>query len=417
MLKQIEGSLGIAEAVALCRPGAVCAYPISPQTHIVENVGKLVKQGTLKDCEFINVESEFAAISVSIGASAGGVRTYTATASQGLLYMTEGVYNASGLGLPIVMTVASRAIGAPINIWNDHSDSLSQRDSGWLQLFCESNQDALDTHIMAFKIAETVGLPIMVCMDGFVLTHAFERLDVPSQEMIDSFLPPYEPKEYLDPKEPISMGAMVGPEAFTEVRLLQQRKMVKALQVIEDVTKEYRALTGRNSGGLLDCYNCENADIKLVILGSSVGTAKDAVDELKKKGINVGIISLKSYRPFPYEAMRAAIGDTKKVVCLERAFSFGARGIICPEVKRAVEGLDTKVCTAIAGLGGRAILASTINNIVDYALNDKFTEEVTWVDVDNKVLNNYLQSAEGVTFPEGPIADSALKDSLRNVRA
>lgn len=417
MLKQIEGSLGIAEAVALCRPGAVCAYPISPQTHIVENVGKLVKQGTLKDCEFINVESEFAAISVSIGASAGGVRTYTATASQGLLYMTEGVYNASGLGLPIVMTVASRAIGAPINIWNDHSDSLSQRDSGWLQLFCESNQDALDTHIMAFKIAETVGLPVMVCMDGFVLTHAFERLDVPSQEMIDSFLPLYEPKEYLDPKEPISMGAMVGPEAFTEVRLLQQRKMVKALQVIEDVTKEYRALTGRNSGGLLDCYNCENADIKLVILGSSVGTAKDAVDELKKKGINVGIISLKSYRPFPYEAMRAAIGDTKKVVCLERAFSFGARGIICPEVKRAVEGLDTKVCTAIAGLGGRAILASTINNIVDYALNDKFTEEVTWVDVDNKVLNNYLQSAEGVTFPEGPIADSALKDSLRNVRA
>ena len=417
MLKQIEGSLGIAEAVALCRPGAVCAYPISPQTHIVENVGKLVKQGTLKDCEFINVESEFAAISVSIGASAGGVRTYTATASQGLLYMTEGVYNASGLGLPIVMTVASRAIGAPINIWNDHSDSLSQRDSGWLQLFCESNQDALDTHIMAFKIAETVGLPVMVCMDGFVLTHAFERLDVPSQEMIDSFLPPYEPKEYLDPKEPISMGAMVGPEAFTEVRLLQQRKMVKALQVIEDVTKEYRALTRRNSGGLLDCYNCENADLKLVILGSSVGTAKDAVDELKKKGINVGIISLKSYRPFPYEAMRAAIGDTKKVVCLERAFSFGARGIICPEVKRAVEGTDTKVYTAIAGLGGRAILGSTINNIVDYALNDKFTEEVTWVDVDHKVLNNYLQSAEGVTFPEGPIADSALKDSLRNVRA
>ena len=413
----MKAPLGIAEAVALCRPGAVCAYPISPQTHIVENVGKLVKQGTLKDCEFINVESEFAAISVSIGASAGGVRTYTATASQGLLYMTEGVYNASGLGLPIVMTVASRAIGAPINIWNDHSDSLSQRDSGWLQLFCESNQDALDTHIMAFKIAETVGLPVMVCMDGFVLTHAFERLDVPSQEMIDSFLPPYEPKEYLDPKEPISMGAMVGPEAFTEVRLLQQRKMVKALQVIEDVTKEYRALTGRNSGGLLDCYNCENADLKLVILGSSVGTAKDAVDELKKKGINVGIISLKSYRPFPYEAMRAAIGDTKKVVCLERAFSFGARGIICPEVKRAVEGTDSKVYTAIAGLGGRAILGSTIDNIVDYALNDKFTEEVTWVDVDHKVLNNYLQSAEGVTFPEGPIADSALKDSLRNVRA
>ena len=170
-LRQIEGSLGIAEAVALCRPGAVCAYPISPQTHIVENIGKFVKEGKLENCEFINCESEFSAMSISIGASAGGVRTYTATASQGLLFMTEGVYNASGLGLPIVMTVASRAIGAPINIWNDHSDSLSQRDSGWLQLFCESNQDAVDTHIMAFKIAEKVGLPVMVLMDGFVLLY------------------------------------------------------------------------------------------------------------------------------------------------------------------------------------------------------------------------------------------------------
>ena len=203
MLKQIEGSLGIAEAVALCRPGAVCAYPISPQTHIVENIGKFVKEGKLENCEFINCESEFSAMSISIGASAGGVRTYTATASQGLLFMAEGVYNASGLGLPIVMTVASRAIGAPINIWNDHSDSLSQRDSGWLQLFCESNQDAVDTHIMAFKIAEKVGLPVMVLMDGFVLTHAFERLDIPSQEQIDSFLPEYEPTEFLNPEEPI----------------------------------------------------------------------------------------------------------------------------------------------------------------------------------------------------------------------
>ena len=182
MLKQIEGSLGVAEAVALCRPGVVCAYPISPQTHIVENVGKFVKTGTLKDCDFLNVESEFSAMSVAIGSSVGGARTYTATASQGLLFMTEGIYSASGLGLPIVMTVASRAIGGPINIWNDHSDSLSQRDSGWLQLFCESNQDAVDTHIMAFKIAEKVGLPVMVCMDGFVLTHAFERLDIPDQE-------------------------------------------------------------------------------------------------------------------------------------------------------------------------------------------------------------------------------------------
>ncbi len=413
MLKQIEGSLGIAEAVALCRPGAVCAYPISPQTHIVENVGKFVKEGKLENCEFINCESEFSAMSISIGASAGGVRTYTATASQGLLYMAEGIYNASGLGLPIVMTVASRAIGAPINIWNDHSDSLSQRDSGWLQLFCESNQDAVDTHIMAFKIAEKVGLPVMVLMDGFVLTHAFERLDIPSQEQIDSFLPDYEPTEFLNPEEPISMGAMVGPEAFTEVRLLQQRKMYKALDVIEEVTKEYRALTGHNSGGLVDCYNCEGADIKLVIAGSSVGTAKDEIDRLTAQGYKVGIISLKAFRPFPYEAMRQAIGDCKKVVVLERAFSFGARGIIAPEVERAMRGTGCAIHTAIAGLGGRAIVANTIKNIVDLGLNDKLTDEVTWVDVDANVLNNYLKDAEGVSFEVGPISDSAVEKSVR----
>lgn len=416
MLKQIEGSLGIAEAVALCRPGAVCAYPISPQTHIVENVGKLVKEGKLENCEFINCESEFSAMSISIGASAGGVRTYTATASQGLLFMAEGVYNASGLGLPIVMTVASRAIGAPINIWNDHSDSLSQRDSGWLQLFCESNQDAVDTHIMAFKIAEEVGLPVMVLMDGFVLTHAFERLDIPSQEQIDSFLPEYQPTEYLDPKEPISMGAMVGPEAFTEVRLLQQRKMYKALPVIERVTKEYRALTGRNSGGLVECYNCEGADVKIVMAGSSVGTALDEIERLSKEGYKVGIISLKAYRPFPYDAMREAIGDCKNVVVVERAFSFGARGIIGPEVERAVRGTGTEVHSVIAGLGGRAIFGSTVKRIADLALAHELKDEVTWVDVDPKVLNNYLKDVEGVTFADGPVSDTAIIDSVKNER-
>ncbi len=413
MLKQIEGSLGIAEAVALCRPGAVCAYPISPQTHIVENVGKLVKVGTLKDCEFINCESEFSAMSISIGASAGGVRTYTATASQGLLYMCEPVFNASGLGLPIVMTVASRAIGAPINIWNDHSDSIAMRDSGWMQLFCESNQDALDTHIMAFKIAETIGCPVMVCMDGFVLTHAFERLDLPSQEQIDTFLPPYEPKEYLTTKEPISMGAMVGPEAFTEVRFLHQRKMAKALKVIEDVTAEYRAITGHHSGGLLDCYNCEDADIKLIIMGSTVGTAKDAVDELKAQGIKAGIISLKSYRPFPYDALRAAIGDTKKVVIVERTLSYGARGILQADVERACCGLNTSIHTAICGLGGRAILGTTIKDVVKYGLEDKFKDEMTWFDIDGKVLNSYLQGAEGVTVPEGPLGESDLMATVK----
>ena len=214
MLKQIEGSQAVAEAVGLCRPEVICAYPISPQTHIVEGLGKMVKSGELRRCEFINVESEFAAMSVSIGASAAGARSYTATASQGLLFMAEAVYNASGLGLPIVMTVANRAIGAPINIWNDHSDSLSMRDSGWIQLFAETNQEALDLHILAFRLAEELSLPAIVCMDGFILTHAYERVDMPTQAQVDAYLPRYEPRQVLDPGQPVSIGAMVGPEAL-----------------------------------------------------------------------------------------------------------------------------------------------------------------------------------------------------------
>ncbi|MCG8488426.1 MAG: pyruvate ferredoxin oxidoreductase, partial [Chromatiales bacterium] len=199
MLKQIEGSQGIAQAVARCRPEVICAYPITPQTHIVEDLGAMVKGGTLTDCEFINVESEFAALSVAIGSSATGARSYTATASQGLLYMAEAVYNASGLGLPIVMTVGNRAIGAPINIWNDQSDSMSMRDAGWIQLFAETNQEALDLHIQAFRIAETLSMPVMVCVDGFILTHAYERMDIPEQEQVDRFLPPFVPRQVLDP--------------------------------------------------------------------------------------------------------------------------------------------------------------------------------------------------------------------------
>ncbi len=189
MLKQTEGSHAVAEAVALCRPQVICAYPITPQTHIVEGLGEMVKSGELAGCEFINVESEFAALSVAIGASAAGVRTYTATSSQGLLFMAEAVYNAAGLGLPIVMTIGNRAIGAPINIWNDHSDSMSMRDAGWIQLYAETNQEALDLHIQAFRLAEELSCPVMVCMDGFILTHAYDRVDVPTQEEVDA-LPP-----------------------------------------------------------------------------------------------------------------------------------------------------------------------------------------------------------------------------------
>src|SRR5918996_189303 len=232
MLEQKEGSHAVADAVALCRPEVVCAYPISPQTHIVEALSDKVRTGELAPCEYVSVESEFAAMSVAIGASATGARAYTATASQGLLYMAEALFNASGLGLPIVMTVANRAIGAPINIWNDHTDSMSQRDCGWIQLFAETNQEALELHVQAFRLAEELSLPVMVCMDGFILTHAYERVDVPTQEQVDGFLPPYEPRQVLDPGEPVTIGAMVGPEAFFEVRYLMHAKQMQALDLV-----------------------------------------------------------------------------------------------------------------------------------------------------------------------------------------
>src|SRR5204863_7573044 len=204
----MEGSRAVAEAVARCRPEVICAYPISPQTHIVERLSDVVRTGELDPCQFINVESEFAAMSVAIGASATGARTFTATASQGLLYMVEALYNASGLGLPIVMTVANRAIGAPINIWNDHSDSMSQRDSGWIQLYAETNQEALDLHMQAYRLAEQLSLPVMVCMDGFILTHAYERVDLPTQAQVDAFVPPFRPRQALDPADPWTIAAM-----------------------------------------------------------------------------------------------------------------------------------------------------------------------------------------------------------------
>src|SRR5918994_5310518 len=251
MLRQLEGSRAVAETVALCRPEVIGAYPISPQTHIVEGLSTLVKTGRLAPCEYINVESEFAAMSVCIGASATGARTYTATASQGLLFMAEAVYNAAGLGLPIVMTIANRAIGAPINIWNDHSDAMSQRDSGWIQLYAESNQEAADLHVQAFRLAEALSVPVMVCMDGFILTHAVEQVELPTQQEVDAFVPPFTPRQVLDPDEPMTIGAMVGPEAFTEVKYLMHAKQMRALDVIPEIAGEFEQAFGRDSGGLL----------------------------------------------------------------------------------------------------------------------------------------------------------------------
>jgi pyruvate ferredoxin oxidoreductase alpha subunit len=408
MLKQIEGSRAVAEAVALCRPEVICAYPISPQTHIVEGLGELVKSGALSPCEFINVESEFAAMSVSIGASAAGARSYTATASQGLLYMSEAVYNASGLGLPIVMTVANRAIGAPINIWNDHSDSMSQRDSGWLQLFAETNQEAADLHIQAFRLGEELSLPVMVCMDGFILTHAVERVDLPEQADVDAFLPPYEPRQVLDPSEPVSIGAMVGPEAFMEVRYLAHAKQTQALERIPQIAQEFRERFGRDAGGLVRAYRCEDAETIVIALGSVLGTLKDTVDEMRTAGVKVGVLGIQSYRPFPLAAVRAALQEARRVVVLEKSFSVGLGGVLSTDVRLALSGLHLQGYTVVAGLGGRAIPKASVARMLAEAIAGQL-EPLTFLDLDWRIVNRQLER-ERQTRRSGPVPENVLRD-------
>jgi pyruvate ferredoxin oxidoreductase alpha subunit len=408
MLKQIEGSHAVAEAVALARPEVICAYPISPQTHIVEGLGELVKDGTLTPCEFINVESEFAAMSVAIGSSAAGARTYTATASQGLLFMAEAVYNASGLGLPIVMTVANRAIGAPINIWNDHSDSMSQRDCGWIQLFAESNQEAVDLHIQAFKLAEELSMPVMVCMDGFILTHAYERVDIPEQADVDAFLPPYEPRQVLDTSDPVSIGAMVGPEAFMEVRYLAHAKQLMALDVIPRIAEEFNARFGRNSGGLIRTYKTEGADTIVIALGSVLGTIKDTIDEMQADGIKIGVLGIQSFRPFPIAAVRAVLQGAKKFVVLEKSFSVGLGGVVSTDVRLAMTGIGLKGFTIIAGLGGRAITKASLHRAFREAVADTL-EQTTFLDLDWRIVNRQLER-EAQMRRSGPIAENLLRD-------
>ena len=410
MRDQLEGSQAVARAVARCRPEVVSAYPISPQTHIVEALSDMVRTGELAPCEYLLVESEFAAMSAAIGASAAGARAYTATASQGLLYMAEALYNASGLGLPIVMTLANRAIGAPINIWNDHSDAMSQRDSGWIQLYAESNQAAVDLHIQAFKLAEELSLPVMVCMDGFVLTNAVEPLEIPSQEQIDAFLPAYEPRQVLDPDYPVTIGAMVGPEAFTEVRYLAHAKQMQALDLAPELAAEFATSFGRPSGGLLRRYRTEGAKTILVALGSVLGTIEDVVDELRDEGERIGALGITCFRPFPIDEVREALAGADRVVVVERAFAVGIGGIVGQNVRLALGGVPPVVYDVVAGLGGRAITRRSLRKLVEDVREGSIEpNRLHFLDMDWKLVERELQRLSE-TRRSGPHAENILRD-------
>jgi pyruvate ferredoxin oxidoreductase alpha subunit len=418
MLKQVEGSRAVAEAVAACRPRVICAYPITPQTHIVEALGALVKKGEL-NAQFMNVESEFAAMSAVIGASAAGARAYTATASQGLLYMSEAVYNAAGLGLPVVMTVANRAIGAPINIWNDHSDAMSQRDAGWIQLYAETNQEAADLHVQAFRIAEELSNPVMVCMDGFLLTHASERVDTPAQDQVDAFLPPYQPRQVLDPDDPVSIGAMVGPEAFTEVRFLADMRMRQALDLIPAVAADFGQRFGRSSGGLVRPYRTEDAELVVVALGSVLGTVKDTVDELRADGIRAGVLGITSFRPFPAQAVRDALDNghrLRRLVVIERALAPGSGGIVTADLRAALAATDggtplagnTIISAVIAGLGGRPVTRKSLRPALIAAQHGALAP-FSYLDLREDLAEAELARMRAVRR-SGPSAENMLRD-------
>jgi len=271
--QQLEGARAVAEAVRLCRPQVIAAYPITPQTHIIEHLAQMVANGGLI-VEYVSVESEFAAASLVLGAVAGGARAFTASASQGLLLMTEVLYNISGMRLPVVMVCANRAISSPINIFSDHQDSMAQRDSGWIQLYVESNQEAVDTLIQAYRIAERCELPVMVCMDGFFLTHTFEPVDMPDQAVVDQFLPTFQFSRTLDPKHPMTLGGGSEPENYLEFRASQHVALLQAQEIIKTTDADYAEHFGRGYGGLIDPYRVDGADTVLLGLGSMMGAVK-----------------------------------------------------------------------------------------------------------------------------------------------
>lgn len=409
MLKQIEGSRAMAEAIGLCRPEVICAYPITPQTHIVEGLGEMVRTGEITKCEFINVESEFAALSVAIGASAAGARAYTATASQGLLYMAEAVYSASGLGLPIVMTIGNRAIGAPINIWNDHSDAMSMSDAGWMQLFAETNQEAADLHIQAFHLAEELSMPVMVCVDGFILTHAVEQVEIPDQADVDAYLPPYDPVQVLDPVDPISIGAMVGPDAFTEVRYLQHYKQTLALRLIPEFAAEFKTRFGRDSGGLLRSYRADDAELIVVAMGSVNGTIKDTIDEMRADGLSVGLVTLVSFRPFPTAALREKLVSARNVVVIEKSLAVGMGGPLANNVDLALRNVTAapRVHSVIAGLGGRPITRESIRRVLRRTLLQPW-EGSHFLDLNEEIVAKELHYVRKVRR-SGPTAENLLR--------
>lgn len=369
-MKVVEGSYAIAHAVMCCRPDVISAYPITPQTHIVENLSQMVANGEL-DSEFLTVDSEFSALSVLVGVCAAGGRGYSSTTSQGLALMYEVLYNVSGLRMPLVMNVANRAMGAPLNIWNDQQDSIGARDVGWIQIYAENVQEAVDATLQAYKIAEDkdIRTPVMVCMDGFVLTHVYEPVELLDKEKAREFLPDFKPEHILDPARPMTFGAFADPSTYTEFRYQQFEAQLKALPKIEEVARQFEESFGRYYGGLIDGYFLDDAEIVIVTLGSVVGTVKDAIDAMRSEGKKVGLLKIRSYRPFPVQALRKALKDAAVIAVMEKDVAIGGEAGLVTDLKAAFysSSIRTPIIGFAAGLGGRDITIKDIRKIVEKA--------------------------------------------------
>jgi len=364
----LEGAMAVAHAVARCRPEVIAAYPITPQTHISEELSTIVADGEL-DAEFVKVESEFGAASVVLGASAAGARAYTATSSQGLMLMAEVLWNMAGMRLPVVLACANRSVSAPLSIWCDHQDAESIRDCGVIQIYAEDAQEACDQHVIAFKVAEDrrVLLPVMVNLDGFLLTHVFEPVELPDQDLTDKFLGKYEALYKLDVDNPMSFGCFTEPDKCMEGRWMIHDASLRSLGVIEEVSKAFAQAFGRTSGGLVEEYRSKDAETVLVAKGSISGTIKDVVDELRDKGRKVGLVRLKTFRPFPRDAVVKALRGAREIAVIEKGGSFGAGGIVTPDLKDCLydAGLRIPVSGFCVQLGGREVTPDGIREIID----------------------------------------------------
>jgi len=356
MKKIEEASIAVAEAVKLCRAEVIPIYPITPQTHNAEALSELVANGEL-DAAIINVESEHSAMSAAIGASAAGSRTYTATSSQGLKYMSELLFVASGMRFPIVMMVANRSLSAPLNIWNDHSDSMAERDSGWMQIYVETAQEAVDRTIQSFKIAESCLIPVMVCMDGFVLTHSYENVDIPEQKEVDAFLPKINLPFVLNPEKPVTMGSVASPGYYMEIKKEQHENMLLAMEKIKKIENEF-TLKFKREYSVIEEYYLEDAEKIIICMGTVCGTAKEVIDKARKKGKKYGLLKISLFRPFPRKEILDAVNkckNLKNVIVVDRAISTGNSGVLFSEIKDTLFGVNISVGGYIAGLGGRDV--------------------------------------------------------------